>query len=158
MHMTKITIGDETLTAAEWETRSGVPAETISERHLLGYVGPVLLLSKRDWRYMDALADAEPEDAYEKVIRKMIKAEIPQFRFDIIVELCRDIGFGVFKPSALRRNLSRGNQRCATMTNSQGIPVEGGLLSYYGPKGKPRGSWMVQRADQYRRWGSPFEK
>lgn len=56
---------------------------------------------------MDGLADAEPRHDYEKVIRKMIKVEILQFRFDIIVELYTDIGLGVFKPSALRSNLSQ---------------------------------------------------
>ena len=156
--MGKITINGETKSAPEWEAQSGVPADTISQRHSLGYVGDILLLSKREWRLMDALADAEPRDDYERNIRKMIKAEIPQFRFDIIVELCRDVGLGVFKPSPMRRNLSRGIQRCVTLVNTQGLPVAGGLLSFYGPKGIPRGSWMVRRADQFRRWGTPDEK
>lgn len=156
--MGKITINDEAKTAEEWEAQSGVPADTINQRHLLGYVGDVLLLSKRDWRLSDALADAEPADAYEKVIRKMIKAEIPQFRFDIVVELCKDVGLGVFKPSALRRNLSRGNQRFATLVNTQGLPVNGGLWSFYGPKDKPRMSWMMKRADQVRLWQNPLDR
>ncbi|KAA9010935.1 lysozyme [Sphingobium limneticum] len=155
--MTRITINGELRTLEDWEKESGVPADTIKERHLLGYSGSILLLSKRDWRLSDDLADAEPADDYEKAIRKMIKAEIPQFRFDIIVELCRDIGLGVFKPSALRRNLSRGNQRSAVLTNTMNEPADGGLLSFYGPKGKPRMSWMKERADQWRRWQTPYE-
>lgn len=156
--MSKITINDETKTADEWEKESGVPADVILSRHMLGYTGNVLTISQREWRLRDDLANAEPRDAYEKVIRKMIKAEIPQFRFDIIVELCRDVGLGVFKPSALRRNLSRGNQRCATLVDSWNVPIAGGLLTFYGPKDKPRMSWMIERADQFRRWQSPFEK
>lgn len=155
--MTRITISDEIKTAKEWEAVCGVPAETIAARHMLGYYGRILLISKREWRLMEALADAEPADDYEKAIRKMISAEIPQFRFDIVVELCRDVGLGVFKPSLLRRNLSRGNQRCAILVDSWNEPVAGGILDFYGPKDKPRGSWMIKRADQFRRWQSPFE-
>lgn len=154
----RITINGILHTLDDWEKLSGVSADTIKDRHLLGYVGDVLLLSRREWRLMDDLADAEPTDDYEKVIRKMIKAEIPQFRFDIVVELCRDVGLGVFKPSALRRNLSRGNQRSAVAVNNWNEPVDGGLLSYYGPKDKSRWSWMEKRADQIRRWGTPYEK
>lgn len=156
--MTRITINGTLKTLEDWELGSGVAAQTIKDRYLLGYAGDILLISKREWRLMDELADAEPKDDYEKAIRKMIKAEIPQFRFDIIVELCRDIGLGVFKPSALRRNLSRGNQRSAVLITTMNEPVEGGLLSYYGPKDKPRMSWMKDRADQWRRWRTPLDK
>ena len=154
----EVTIGCDTKTLEEWERDSGVPAYAIKQRIDQGYIGTALLIPVKQWRRMDEVQDAEPRDQYEKVIRRMIKNQIAQFRFDIIVELCRDIGIAAFKSSTLRRNLSRGSFRLAVAVDRENVPLDGGLLSYSGPQGTLRWSWMIKRADQVRRWQNPLEK
>lgn len=114
-------------------------------------------MSVRSWDNLPLLQNAEARDQYEKVVRKMITNEIAQFRFDIIVELCRDIGLAAFKGSALRRNLSRGSFYRAVAVDKCNVPLEGGLLSYGGPQGTLDWEWMKRRADQVRRWQNPLE-
>lgn len=152
-----ITINGITQSLEEWEEQSGVPGYTIKHRIDQGYDGTALLIPVRAWRDMDRLQDAIPRDQYERAIRRMIKNEIPQFRFDIIVELCRDIGHGGFKTSALRRHLSRGSFRLAVAVDKDGVPLKGGLLSFAGPQGTLNMEWMRRRADQCLRWQNPLE-
>lgn len=150
-----ITINGVTQSKEQWQKQSGVRGSFIDERLREGYAGSALLIPQKQWKRLDALDEAEPKDAYEKAVRKMIKADIAQFRFDIIVELCRDIGLGAFKSSMLRRCLSRANFRYPVAVDNWNVPVDGSLWSFNGPKGKPRMSWMLKRAEQAERWVSP---
>lgn len=153
----ELTINGDTLHINEWAEKAGISTYTIKQRLTDGYSGEALLISNRDWRRLESLDDALPADEYEKAIRKMIKSEIPQFRFNIIIELCREIGHGVFKASQLRRNLSRGSMGRAIACDAHNVPLPGSLWDFTGPQGTHRMSWMIRRADQVRRWQSPVE-
>lgn len=155
--MAPIQIGDESLPLNEWAERSGIPLATLQDRIKQGYTGQGILIPTKVWWSLPQMAEAQAKDQYEAAIRKMIVAPIPQFRFNILVELCREVGLGVFQKSALRRNISRGNHGFAVKLNSEGHPEPGSLASYVGPQGTRRGSWMINAADRVRRWGDPRE-
>lgn len=152
--MTMITHQGETRTADAWsKDRTANPhkikAPEIKARSDAAYKGSALFQSAVMWDNHPALQPARPQSEFEWKVRKMIKADIPQFRFDILVEVAKKVGLGVFQKSSLRKQLTKGNWGYAIR--------EEGLLAFNGPGGNVRLSWMRDCADWSRRWQNPWD-
>lgn len=148
--MAEIYFNGDIHTEIEWAEITGIPVATIKERHKQGYAGEALFISPLRWRRIAALQPAVPKNDYERMVRKRIIVDIPQFRFDILVEVSQKVGMKVFNGCELKKQVNKSNWAYAV--------TDGGLLAFGGPNGTQRWDWMVQCADWVRRWQNPLER
>lgn len=151
--MTQIHHNGEIRTADEWAKDPAInphklKSAVIKARKEEAYAGAALFRSAVVWDNHPALQPARPQSEFEWKVRKMIKADIPQFRFDILVEVAKKVGLGVFQKSSLRKQVTKGNWGYAIR--------EEGLLAFNGPGDPVRLSWMRECADWCLRWQNPW--
>ena len=155
-----ITICGEAKDANEWAAQSpnNPPASVIIERFLKGYTDTALLVSVKRWNAAPKLRDAVPRDEYEAKLLSYLATSIPRHRFDVLVQLSKEIGLRAFRCSALRKNISKGNMAYAL--------GDLGIRRFWGPSGantlplpeQRNFGWMKKRADMCRRWSDPFTR
>lgn len=145
--MAQIYYDGDIRTEDEWAAIHGVKATVIRDRLEQAYAGKALFIPPRKWAQLKALRAAQAKNQYETQILKMLDKDIPQFRFDIMVELAQKIGMKAFRRCEVKKQVNKGNWTYAT--------TERGLLSFYGPGDTPQWDWMLRAADWVRRWQDP---